>query len=529
MGYPLNPYTQLPSADPSETFLYERVPAQSDAVRLAWMYPADFNIALSSLGYLTLFQQMDLNPEVAVERIYMDTLHRYQKSEAFELMGFSFSFELDTLNILKTFETFNIPFYAQDRNRDCPLVFSGGPVVITNPEPYAPFFDFYLIGEGEELLEDLIKAYQRLRHITDRESLLHQLAVEVPGVYVPSLYEISYAPEGPIQNIRPKYPDIPFPVKKRFVSEANMDHYVASTPILTENTIFSNTYLVEVMRGCAHRCRFCLASYSMLPTRGASLPFIIEKIEKGLRHTSNIGLLGALIADHPDFPELCDHLDHRMDENPDIKLSSSSLRADTLTPQIAATFKKGKQRQLTIAVESGSETLRRRINKNLKHDQILKAAETVSSVGLKGLKIYGMIGLPDETEEDVLALADLIKEIRKLNPKLDLHLGCSSFVPKAGTPFQWMGRHANKPLENRFEILRKNLIKKANFRPSSVKWDYFQAFLSRGDRRLAPLLVRYYQLGSSSLGSVHRAFKELKKEGALDCPELDWYALRERP
>jgi radical SAM superfamily enzyme YgiQ (UPF0313 family) len=521
-----SPATKPAPTKAAETYLYQPVPANDDSIRIGWMYPADYTIAMSSLGYLMLYRQLDSQPGIAATRVTTDTLQHHRANE-FELMGFSFSFELDMMAILQTLETLDLPIYAKDRDRHAPLVFAGGPVVMTNPEPYAAFFDFFLIGEGEELLMDLEVAYRRHRHLASREELLHALAIEVPGLYVPSLYEVTYeGPEGPIAAITPRYDDIPFPVKKRFIE--NMDNFVASSPILTENTIFSNTFLVEVMRGCAHRCRFCLASYSMLPTRGASLEPIIEAIESGLVHTKKIGLLGALIADHPQFDQLCDYLNTRMDQLGGLTLSSSSLRADTLTLPIAQTFKKGNQNQLTIAVESGSERLRRRINKNLKHDQILQAAAVMSEAGMKGMKVYGMVGLPEEEESDVEELGALMKELRKLNPRLELHLGCSSFVPKAGTPFQWMPRLENKNIDRRFEILRKQLLKVANFRPSSTKWDFFQAFLSRGDRRLAPLLVRFYQLGSS-LGTMHRAYKELKQEGLVDFPPLEWYALRERP
>jgi radical SAM superfamily enzyme YgiQ (UPF0313 family) len=258
--------------------------------------------------------------------------------------------------------------------------------------------------------------------------------------------------------------------------------------------------------------------------RGGTIEKVIDRIEQGIQYTDKVGLLGALVSDHPDFPALCDYLDAKEG----LTISSSSLRVDTLTPQIANTFKKGGQKQLTLAIETGSERMRRRINKNLKHDQILKSASIMAEAGLEGVKFYGMVGLPDEDDHDVELLADLLTEVRKENPKLKIHLGCSSFVPKGGTPFQWQPKIDNKLVDHRFSILRKKLLKVADVRASSAKWDYFQAFLSRGDRRLSKLIVRFYELGGS-LGSVNRAYKELKEEGKVDFPDLDWYALRERP
>jgi radical SAM superfamily enzyme YgiQ (UPF0313 family) len=308
-----------------------------------------------------------------------------------------------------------------------------------------------------------------------------------------------------------------------------MADLVTASPILTEASYFGRTYLVEVMRGCAHRCRFCLASYSMLPARGPSLEALISTLEHGLQVSDKIGLLGALIADHPHFPELCEYLSGKLDEHPNLTISAASLRADGLTLPMAQMFKKAGQHQLTIAIESGSELLRRRINKNLKQEAIFNAADIISTAGLPGLKLYGMIGLPDETDADIDATISLLQALHKQFPRLKLIFGCSSFVPKAWTPFQWMPRLPQSLLEARFKALHKGLLKSAQFRPSSAKWDYIQAVLSRGDRRLAPLLVMYYQLGSS-IGSFNRAFKALRESHpGINLPTPDWYALRERP
>jgi radical SAM superfamily enzyme YgiQ (UPF0313 family) len=516
--------------NPDETYLYTPVLAQPNAVRVAFCYPASYQIAMSSLGFMILFKQMDVHPDIDVTRVYSDTLQDFSANQ-FEVMGFSFSFELDTVNILKNLEDWKIPLLAEQRERSHPFVFSGGPVPMSNPEPYADFFDFFLIGEGEQLMSEAMLTIAKYRDLPNRQDVLRKLAAEVVGVYVPSLYEISYTSnDGPIASITPRFDDAPMPVHRRIV--VDMTDHVATTPILTDKSVYSSTYLVEVMRGCAHRCRFCLASYSTLPARGAGADPIISKLEEGLRHSRKIGLLGALISDHPQFDEICDYLHHQMDrlegQGDSLTISSSSLRADTLSVPIAKTFKRGKQRQLTIAVESGSERLRRRINKNLKHDQILKAAGVVAEAGMKGLKIYGMVGLPDETDADVEQLAVLMRELRSQNPKLELHLGSSSFVPKAGTPFQWQAKLDSKTIEARFALLKKALGKTADLRPSSAKWDYFQAVLSRGDRRLSKLLLRFYALGGS-LGSIKRAYKELCEENDATFPTLDWYAIRERP
>lgn len=515
------------AAPTGEKRLYTPVAPVADAVRVAMVYPAPYNVAMSSLGYLSLVARLDQNPQVDVRRVDESTW-RHTPVHDVELMGYSFSFELDILAILRSLEAMGIPLYAKDRDDSHPLVFGGGPVVMSNPEPYAGFFDFFLIGEGEELLDDVVREFKNLRGL-NRAEQLHRLAAEVPGVYVPSMYEVAYAGlNGPVAAITPKYDDIPPVVEKRSLTSAALSDNVASSPILSPDAVFANMFMVEVMRGCAHRCRFCLASYTALPARGPAMQPVIERIEEGLKHTDKIGLVGALIADHPDFPELCDYLHGRMNIRPDLAVSAASLRVDTLTPQIAETFKRGKQKQITLAVESGSDRLKRRINKNIKNEQVMAAAGIVAESGLEGLKLYGMVGLPDETETDVDALADLMADLRKENKGLKLHLGVSSFVPKAGTPFQWQPRLTTKDVEKRFKRLRKQLAKVCDIRPQSARWDYFQAVLSRGDRRLAPFIERFWRLGGS-LGSMNRAVKELRKEDNAAFPGLDWYALRERP
>jgi len=491
----------------TEKFLYQSQPAQPDAVRVGWVYPYTYPVSMSSLGYLTLFRQLDERPDVSVRRINTDNMQA-ESVRDLEMMGVSFSFELDILEIIRILQHYQLPLFARDRDSSMPLLFAGGPVVMTNPEPYADFFDFFLIGEGEEVLADLITAYQKHRHLSNRSELLKILAEEVPGLYVPSLYDVSYAEE--ITGITPEVK-----IEKRWME--NMDEVIASTPILTENSVFSNTFLVEVMRGCAHRCRFCLASYSMLPARGPSLESIIEKIELGLIHTDKIGLLGALIADHPQFEELCTYLQGKKDA----KVTAASLRADTLTPHIAKTLKQGGQQTVTIAVETGSEKLRKRINKHLKTEDILQAADITAHAGLATLKLYMMVGLPEETDQDLEDTVNLVKTIKKQNPQQKIAFGCSTFVPKAQTPFQWMPRESSKVLQEKHAYLRKQLYKYCDFRPSSPKWDSVQALLSMGDRRLAPWIVEFVNQGAN-LGAVNRTFKKIQ------VPSLAWYTERQR-
>jgi radical SAM superfamily enzyme YgiQ (UPF0313 family) len=503
----------------NETFLYTPASSHPDAVRYALVYPYTYAVSMSSLGYLSLFQQLDSTPEATVTRINTDNMSA-ESFNTIELAGFSFSFELDILEVLRILKTTGVALYSADRDEATPLIFAGGPVVMTNPEPYADFFDFFVIGEGEDILEDITIAIKSLRSVTSRAQKLVALAKMVPGLYVPSLYHFSYADTGEITAIESRVEGIPSLIEKRLAS--NMQNVVLSTPILTPDTIFANTLLVEVMRGCAHRCRFCLASYSMLPARGPDLEPLIAAIEKGFAYTQKIGLLGALIADHPQFEELC----HFLNRHDNLQLSSASLRADTLTPLIANTFYKGGQKNVTLAIETGSESLRKRINKHLSTEAILTASKTLSEAGIPGLKLYGMVGLPDETPQDLDETVTLLKAVKKAAPSLRISLGCSTFVPKASTPFQWLRREDTKTLQKKQEFLRKSLVKTCDFRPSSPKWDYVQALFSRGDRRLSQFIEVFASQGANH-GALNRTIKQLKACNTL--PDLDWFALRERP
>ncbi len=316
----------------AERRLYQAATPHPDAVQLGLVYPAPYNIGMSSLGFMALYKILDTNPDVATQRIFSNDYHHTDIRNQ-ELLGYSFSFEIDILEILNSFKAMSIPLFASDRSNE-PLVFAGGPTVMTNPEPFADFFDFFVIGEGEEVLSELAEAMKACRSIAKREDKLHYLAKTVQGVYVPSLFEIRYDDSsGEVASITPLKDDIPAIIEKRRIND--LDDFVNASPILTDDTVFGNTFLVEVMRGCAHRCRFCLASYSVLPARGPSISPLMDKIEFGLQHTNKIGLLGALISNHPDFSQLCEFLNSK----DGITVSSASLRADTLTPLIAETIK----------------------------------------------------------------------------------------------------------------------------------------------------------------------------------------------
>jgi radical SAM superfamily enzyme YgiQ (UPF0313 family) len=493
----------------SERLLFTPATPDAGAIPTIFAFPNEYSVGITSLGYQVVWATLAMRSDIQVSRLFTDC-HEPLPGRP-ELLGYSLSWELDYVNILNLLEFLEIPVKSAERSSDHPLVFGGGPVLTANPEPFADFFDVILLGDGENLLGDFIDAYKEVR-TADRKTQLRRLA-QVPGVYVPSLYEVTYHDStGAIASIHPIDTEIPAKVEK----QTYRGNTLSASTVVTEKAAWENIYMVEVVRSCPEMCRFCLASYLTLPFRTASLEgSLIPAIKRGLEVTDRIGLLGASVTQHPEFEQLLDFLSQPQYEN--VRLSIASVRTNTVTQKLAETLAKRDTRSITIAVESGSERLRQIINKKLTNEEIIQAAINAKAGGLKSLKLYGMVGVPGEEMSDVEQTVAMMKDIKKAVPGLRLTLGCSTFVPKAHTPFQWFG--VKPDAEKRLKFLQKNLRSQGmEFRPESYNWSVIQALISRGDRRLSPLLelTRHY---GDSVGSFRRAFKELR--GQL--PELDFY------
>ncbi|MGB5771486.1 MAG: radical SAM protein [Crocosphaera sp.] len=492
-----------------ESLLFNPVSPDSDAIPLIFAFPNDYTVGITSLGYQLIWATFATRSDVNVSRLFTDIKEPLPQNP--ELLGFSFSWELDYVNILNLLQSLSIPFQANKRNNHHPLVFGGGPVLTANPEPFADFFDIILLGDGENLINDFIIAYKTVRY-EDRETKLRYLAT-VPGIYIPSLYEVNYhSIDGDIQSIKSIDNTIPSTIEK----QTYRGNVLSASTVVTEKAAWENIYMVEVVRSCPEMCRFCLASYLTLPFRTASLEAsLIPAIEKGLTVTNRIGLLGASVSQHPEFNSLLDYLYQPKYE--DVRVSIASVRTNTVTEKLAKILSDRGTKSVTIAVESGSEKVRKIINKKLENLEIIEAAKNAKYGGLKNIKLYGMVGIPGEDEADIEQTIIMLESIKKAVPELRLTFGCSTFVPKSHTPFQWLG--VNQKAKKRLKYLEKELHKKGiEFRPESYNWSVIQALISRGDRRLSKLLqlTRFY---GDSLGSYKRAFKELK--GQL--PTLDYY------
>lgn len=493
----------------SERLLFTPATPNNDSIPVIFAFPNEYTVGITSLGYQVVWATLAMRDDLQVSRLFTDIhepLPRYP-----ELLGFSMSWELDYVNIFHLLESLEIPIRANSRDQNHPLIFGGGPVLTANPEPYADFFDIILLGDGENLLGDFIDTFKKVRN-ADRKTQLKTLS-QVPGIYVPSLYVIEYiTPDGAIKSIQPIDSEIP-PIIQKQTYRGNT---LSASTVVTEKAAWENIYMVEVVRSCPEMCRFCLASYLTLPFRTASLESsLIPGIERGLKVTNRLGLLGASVTQHPEFTELLDYISQPKYD--DVRLSVASVRTNTVTVKLVETLVKRDTRSLTIAVESGSEKVRKIVNKKLYNQEIMQAAINAKAGGLSSLKLYGMVGIPGEAAEDVDATVKMMEDVKKAAPGLRLTLGCSTFVPKSHTPFQWLG--VNKLSEKRLQLLQKKLKPQGiEFRPESYNWSIIQALLSRGDRRLCQLLELTRDFGDS-LGSYKRAFKQLKGQ----IPDLDFY------
>lgn len=476
----------------SEIFLYNRISKREYTFNMWFAFPGPESFALSSLGYLWLYRAIDMMEDVNIERIYSDTKTTHLFGDKIDLIGYSFTFDMDFLSIFHFLEKYKFEFKAKDRKESDPLIFAGGPVITSNPMPYKEIFDFFIIGDGEDTNLEVVKICKENKGKSKAEIL--KLLAEIEGIYVPTLNQVK------VKKVTKKLTECIY------------------TPIISDRAFFPNTFILEVERGCANRCGFCLASYMNLPIRFVEYDKLIETIELGLKHTNKIALLGAQITAHPRFKDVCKYIDNKLKNGEDIEMSVSSLRVDSFVPEVVQTLVDAGQKNLTLAIEAGSERLRKVINKNLTEEQIYKAIEVAKSCGLRGIKFYGMIGLPTETMEDIQEIVELSKRVKQKYKGFEISFGFSTFVPKANTPFQWFGRDTEKSLTEKSNYIRKELHKLGiQASVSSAKWDYYQAMLSRGDESLTDYLIEVYKQGAK-LGAFKKVAKELKINA-------DYYAL----
>ncbi|WP_298266772.1 radical SAM protein [Geobacter sp.] len=475
------------------------------------VYPNRYAVGMSNLGFQAVHALLNGEPDVLCERAFLpdaEELREYRKSggpllslesqqplSSFDLVAFSVSFESDYLNIPAIFDLAGIPARSAERGAAHPLVMGGGAALFLNPEPVADFMDLICIGEGEPLLP-LLLGLVRARGIADRREFLTD-AARLPGIYVPSLYEVVY--DGVRLLSRRALGGAPERVRRLWMAEPDGRSTVSE--ILTPGTEFSDMYLIEVSRGCPRGCRFCAAGFIYLPYRQRSLETVKAAVAEGLKARHKIGLVGAAVSDYREIGELCRHI---LEQGG--KVSVSSLRIDRLDAEMIEVLKASGHKTVALAPEGGSQRMRDLINKNLTEEQILAACDLLIGHDILNLKLYFIIGLPTETMTDLEELVALVGKIRerviaaaKKNKRLgEIILSVNPFVPKPFTPFQWCGMEETASLERKLKYLQQAVGKLSNVRlqAESPKDAWLQALLSRGDRRLSAFLLRAAELGS---------------------------------
>ena len=483
---------------------------------VAFCYPGSYEIGMAGLGLQLVWWLFEQHRNVMVRRCFEDV--DQHGGRACDLYGFTLSWELDFLTVLRMLEKYGIARQANDRDDEAPIVFGGGPVLSANPEPYASIFDVVLVGDAEVTVPAFLEVAISTRHLP-RSERLKRFAAE-PGLYVPASYEVDYESlQGEVRRISPIEEYAPEKVRRQSyklegkISNALAEDNMACTKILSPDTTWGATYLMEVVRSCPQECRFCLASYLTRPFRYVPADTIIDAALSVSKHTEKIGLLGPSITEHPEF----DTIASRLASVGDLRVNIASVRADTLSEELVRNIARLGQKSVTIALESGSQRLRDIMKKNLTEEQVYEAVNAIASGGLKKVKFYGIAGLPYEEQGDLDETIRLITSLKKEFSSLRFVFGLSSFVPKAQTPFQRCGR--DRRCKKKMEYLRKHMAKAGiEVRAESHNWSDVQALLSRGDRRLTEMLLELSGT-EASLGFWKKAFRD--RRGQI--PALDYY------
>ncbi len=496
-------------------------------ISVALVYPNRYHVGMSSLGYQTLYDLLNKLDRVVCERAFLSdgkgsetvrpaTIESGRPIADADIIAFSISFENDYPHLLTILDQAGIPLRSGERSARHPLVIAGGVACFLNPEPIAPFIDCFLLGEAEGILP---RFFQVFEPGTDKQELLKNLACQVPGAYVPAFYHARYHDDGTLAAFEP-LEDVPPKIKRVYLKDLNQ--ISTCSAVVTPHTTFDRSFLIEVGRGCPHGCRFCSAGFIYRPPRFRPIAQLEQTIEQGARLTDRIGLVGAAVSDLPEIEELCGKF---YDQN--IRFSFSSLRADRLTPGLLSILKKSSVKTATIAPEVGSERMRRVINKGITEEDVLTAAGVLVDNGIPNLKLYFMIGLPGETEADIDGIIKLVKQIKHrflISSRARKRIGTitvslNSFVPKPSTPFQWAAMDEVKTLKRKTKKIKNELKKVANLRINSdiPRWAYLQAMFSRGDRKVADILISAH----ANKGNWAQTLKTVPVNP-------DFYVLRER-
>jgi radical SAM superfamily enzyme YgiQ (UPF0313 family) len=503
-------------------------------LRVALAFPNTYFVGMSNLGFQTVYSLFNAEDGIVCERTFLPpksevealrasgaglvTLESQTPVREFDIFALSVSFEWDYTNVLTLLRLAGIPLRAADRTLHDPIVMIGGAVTFVNPEPLAPFADIIAAGEGEALIPPLVHTF---REATDRSDMLRRLVNE-RGFYVPAFYDVTYAADGTIEQFVTRDGTAAPPVVRKAALRATDAVDPPATRIFTPETEFGSRFLVEVVRGCANLCRFCWAGYNYLPVRAFPKDRILELAKQARPHSNRVGLVSIALCDHPQIEEILTELVEM-----GYSISPASLRLDDLTPTILRLLRQSGERTITIAPETGSDRLRRVINKTMTNDEILAAADSIFSTGFENLKLYFMLGIPTETDDDLVAIRDLTQQLREImlthaRPRGQVGRIVASvnpLVPKPATAYQWLPMEDDASIERKIKRMRSLTadIDNVYFNIKSERHSFYQALLSLGDRRVAPAIEAAERNGGNWRAAV--------KEAGIDA---DFYVFRDR-
>ena len=522
-------------------------------IRFAFCFPDTYEVGMAHLGSRILYHTLNKREDTYCERCFapwpdmekllreknipLFTLESKDSLEKFDFLGFTLQYEMSYTNILNMLNMANVTIRASERGEDEPIVMAGGPCAY-NPEPLYDIVDFFELGEGEEVMNDVLEVYKKYKGQGKKKEFLREIS-KIQGVYVPSLYDVTYNEDGTIKEFKPKYEDVPSKVSKRFI--ANFDQVEFPDDIIVPYTeIVHDRVVLETFRGCTNGCRFCQAGMIYRPVREKSTETLLKQADTLLKSTgySEISLSSLSICDYSDIQNLINTLIKTHGENK-VAVSLPSIRIDAFSVDLIKEIQKVRKTGLTFAPEAGSQRMRDVINKGVTEEKVLEAAHSAFEAGWSTIKLYFMIGLPYENIEDVKGIAHLADKVAGEYFKVPKHIrnkglrvtaSTSIFVPKPFTPFQWVPQARMEEVGEKIKAVKLSIESKAvnyNYHESIVS--YMEAVFARGDRRLCDVIVKAFEKGAKFDGWSEYFDFNLWMEAMKECNvDGDFYAYRER-